>query len=108
MNEPSNNASRDAWSGLEPAIRPLLTLWGYESETIDWVLEDLKKRPIPIAFPHYIRRDDICPACLPKFAEDANEVTTAFSKLMWLWLKEILRLECDLWVARFDPQRGTH
>jgi len=102
-----SNDNGDAWSGLEPGIRPLMAGWGYGSEIIDWVLADLKKRPIPTVFPRDIRRDDLCAACLPKVAEDADEVKAAFSEVMGLWLQEILRLEGELWVARFDPPRQT-
>ena len=91
-----------AWRVLEAGTRQIIADFGYGNETADWVVQDLKGRPFRLQ--HHgapIAWDEFPPEARPKLAATIANLKDAYEKLTGEWLGEIVKLECELWVAKF-------
>jgi hypothetical protein len=95
------NSPGVAWRHMEDRIRGIVRDLGYGSEVADWVVADIKQRKLQLQHVTPSNWDNI-PAevrpLLPKVLEGFKE---AYIGVMISWLTEVVKIECELWVAKF-------
>jgi hypothetical protein len=95
-----------AWRIFEDNIRMAVDRFGYCEEVADWVVRDMKSRPFRFQFKETLSWDEV-PAGVEKYlAECSEQIKAAHGALLGEWLVEIVKLECELWAAKFYSLRA--
>src|SRR5262245_10275479 len=95
------NGNGGAWRAYDEGVRAALYRLGYRADAADWVVADLKKRPFGLQF----CEDLSAPAVSEE--QGARQIKEAFKQVMLRWLVEIIKLEGELWVAKFGEPTGS-
>jgi hypothetical protein len=95
------NGPEAAWRVHEAAIRGWVRELGYGSEVADWVIVDLKQRQFQLQHVTTTSWDSIPAEARPHLAEISHGFKDAYCRIMIGWLIEVVKIECELWVAKF-------
>jgi hypothetical protein len=95
------NSAEVVWRTLEVHIREMVGDMGYGSEIADWVVSDIKQRQFQLQHVTTTSWDSIPAEARPHLAEILRDFKDAYTGIMVSWLKEVVKIECELWVARF-------
>ena len=95
------NGNSRPWRAYEEGIRAALDQLGYGVDAADWVVEDLKKRPFALQF-----SDGTLAPARPEELKAARQIKAAYRQAMLRWLVEIIKLEGELWAAKFGKSSG--
>jgi len=91
-----------AWRTAEPGVRVLVAELGYGGEVADWVMQDLKSRSFKVQYQGpAIAWDEFPVEMRARIAATSQEMKAAYEGLIGAWLIEIVKLECELWAAKF-------
>lgn len=90
-----------AWRAVEDVVRGVALDLGYGSEVADWVVGDLKQRQFQLQHITSTNWDSIPAEARPHLAEILRGFKDAYGRIMIGWLMEVVKIECELWVAKF-------
>jgi hypothetical protein len=89
------------WRMLEENIRSMVSTLGYGAEVADWVAGDIKQRQFQIQHVTTDNWDSIPADARPHLAEILRGHKEAYGRIMINWLAQVVKIECELWVAKF-------
>ena len=84
------------WRAIEPTIRALSEALGFDEATTDWIVGDLKRRPLQLAHIDGVNGGPI-PA---ELADLSFKLKEAYQAIMVQWFAEIIRIEGELYRAK--------
>ncbi len=90
-----------AWRAVEDVVRGIVLDLGYGSEVADWVVGDLKQRQFQLQHVTPTNWDGIPAEARPHLGEISHQFKDAYHRIMFSWLIEVVKIECELWVAKF-------
>lgn len=96
------NSQAAAWRVLEDETRFAVAHFGYSRECADWVIQDLKGRNFRLQ--HHgepINWDEFPVDARPRLAATIQNLKDAYQELTGEWMIEIVKIECELWAAKF-------
>jgi hypothetical protein len=87
---------------FEDSVRTIANLYGYGSEAAEWVIQDFKTRPFRFEHNEEVGLDEIPAGAEPHLAKWSQKIKAAYQRLMGEWFIQIVKLECELWAAKFS------
>jgi hypothetical protein len=96
------NKQEAAWRVIEDETRFVVEHLGYGKEVADWVVQDLKGRSFRLQ--HHgakIEWDQFPAEARAPLAATIQQLKDAYQELTGEWMVEIVKLECELWTAKF-------